>query len=81
MREVCSPINRMKKATPLPHPDKNKRNPARAPIYGPPATGGGNAPRASLTADVTVREGSLSAAAPRDRASAESLRLVGQSGG
>jgi hypothetical protein len=57
MREVCSPINRMKKATPLPHPDKNKRNPAHAPVYGPPATGGGNAPRPTLTADVTVRTG------------------------
>ena len=64
MREVCSPINRMKKATPLPHPDKNKRNPARAPIYGPPATGGGNAPRASLTADVTVRTGSRNLSDP-----------------
>ena len=43
MKDVCSPLNRMKKATPLPHPDKNKRNPPHAPVYGPPATGGRNA--------------------------------------
>jgi hypothetical protein len=28
-----------------------------APVYGPPAAGGGNAPRPTLTADVTVRTG------------------------
>ena len=39
MKDVCSPINRMKKATPLPHPDKNKRNPPHAPVYGPPCDG------------------------------------------
>ena len=38
MKDVCIPINRMKAATPLPHPDKNKRNPPHAPVYGPPAT-------------------------------------------
>ena len=45
MKEVCSPINRMKAATPLPHPDKNKRNPPHAAVYGPVTTGSRNAAR------------------------------------
>ena len=45
MKDVCSPINRMKAAAPLPHPDKNKRNPPHAPVYGPVTTGSRNAGR------------------------------------
>jgi hypothetical protein len=55
MREVCSPINR-KKGPAVSSPSKLIKVP-HAPIYGPPATGGGNAPRASLTANVTIRTG------------------------
>ena len=52
MKDVCSPINKPRpvsspKLTKVPH----------APVYGPPATGGRDAPRASLTANVTVRTG------------------------
>jgi hypothetical protein len=52
MKNVCSPIN---KPRPVSSPKLIKVS--HAPVYGPPATGGGNAPRASLTANVTVRTG------------------------
>jgi hypothetical protein len=52
MKDVCSPINKARAAG-SPQLVKVKH----APVYGPPATGGGNAPRASLTANVTVRTG------------------------
>jgi hypothetical protein len=55
--EVCSPLN--KKATPLPHPDKNARNPRHRPVYGPPATGGGGGVSSSpaISAAISVRTG------------------------
>ena len=56
MKDVCSPINR-KKGPAVSPPSKLIKVP-HAPVYGPPATGGGrDAGRPTLTADVTVRTG------------------------
>ena len=55
MKDVCSPMNKPKGPT-AGSPGKLVKV-KHAPVYGPPATGGRDAPRASLTADVTVRTG------------------------
>jgi hypothetical protein len=55
MKDVCSPINKPK--GPSAGSPAQRVKVKHAPIYGPPSAQVGNAPRASLTADVTVRTG------------------------
>jgi hypothetical protein len=66
MRDVSSPINKPNKPKGPGSPSLKLIKVKHAPIYdgGGPSAGGGNAPRASLTANVTVRTGSRNLSDP-----------------
>lgn len=55
MRDVCSPMNTPK--GPVAKSPAQLSKVSHAPVYGPKATCDDNAPRPSLTADITVRTG------------------------